>query len=188
MNMLSLLAFFVVTTESSASSLSHRPMVVLVPKEQAVCKCETSVSWTPGTSPGVLFCPDPQGHLPAVQIVWPDLSANDAPCAVAEEACKDLDGSECSLGPVEITITLYNCWSAGRWMKATGLQNGNWFWHTNGDGVAFVVDIQASCKIGTTSKTKEYVLKFSPQNQGGHNDDKEFKFTLTCKPCKIVGS
>ena len=155
-------------------------MEVLLPARSVLCSCEAALA-VPEV--GSFNCPGSNPPQIAVQIIWQDTKAKPGDCNVGGEGeCADKTDAACTADVPPLAVTLYNCWASGRWMTATGLQNGARFFHSNNDGTTFDPDLSAPCKTGTDPTTAVYKIEFWSGQIGGTKDC-DFIFTLKCSPC-----
>ena len=138
---------------------------------------------------GVIRCPGSGTQPIAVQIIWqtPTPTKGDctyvAPDGEGQPTCDQVTNSKCGADIEPVDVTLYNCWSGGKWVKATGLQSGGWFWFTNDSGVEFDPNLQADCVKQGGTKYGTYTIEFA--SSSGGTVEATFTITLSCENCSI---
>lgn len=154
--------------------------VILLPLTH-VCKCNATLAFSPTN--GMVMCPPPNQSQIGCQIVWEDTDPTKGECDELHEPerCATQTGAKCSADLPELTLNLMNCWANGIYMTATGLQNGQRFFHQDDDGVSFDPNLQSDCKASGGSTTNVYTITFYPDTTG--NQIGEFRITLTCANC-----
>lgn len=117
---------------------------VVLPPLMTTCSCLATV--TPNPQNGAVKCPD---QSTGCQIVWTDFAPTNGLCGYDAPACVTVPESKCSVNVPALRLNLMSCWANGVWMTATGLQNGQRFWHEDGDGISFEPGgMEAACETG----------------------------------------
>lgn len=161
---------------------------VVLPLPVAECKCNAKVEFNPTN--GAILCLAPQQGKIGMQVIWQTPTPTKGNCRLVSPDgeggpnCEDIANAVCTANIAPLDITLYNCWSAGIYLTATGLQSGQRFWFTNDSEVEFDPDLSATCKKAAPAATADYEITVYDAPSGSNPID-SFKITLTCEACTI---
>jgi hypothetical protein len=138
---------------------------------------------------GVILCPGMAPQPIAVQVIWQTPTPAKGNCTYVapdgdgQPTCDQVTNSKCGADIEPLDVTLYNCWSGGKWVKATGLQSGGWFWFTNDSGIEFDPNLEADCVKQGGTQYGMYTIEFA--SSSGGTAEATFRIILSCENCSI---